>query len=61
MSISFPPENTGKGWHRDLWLHSDTSDVDSDYKDCVQSWFTALPVNEGDATLAFLHGSTRKP
>lgn len=27
MSISFPPEATGRGWHRanSLWLHSDAS------------------------------------
>lgn len=67
MSISFPPEVTGKGWARkdSLWLHSDTSfyyapnTPEKSAHDCVQSWFTPIEVREGDATLAFLEGSHR--
>lgn len=67
LSISFPPEVTGKGWARkdSLWLHSDTSfcypdsaKEKSEYS-CVQSWFTPVEVREGDAALAFLEGSHR--
>ena len=67
LSISFPPEATGKGWARkdSLWLHSDASFYytpnapKKDSFDCVQSWFTPIAVREGDATLAFLEGSHR--
>ena len=65
LSVSFPPEATGRGWGRknSLELHSDTSffylpgSRPKDTFDCVQSWFTPIEVREGDATLAFLEGS----
>jgi hypothetical protein len=51
-----PPEDTNKGWNRKLYLHTDQSFLKNDFH-CVQSWITALDVNEGDATLAFLEKS----
>lgn len=57
ISLSLPPETTGKGWsHGDgLWLHSDASFINPTV--CYQSWVTPIDVNEGDATLAFLTNS----
>lgn len=61
ISISLPPEVTGKGWFRKngLWLHCDTSYYykPGEDKSCYQGWFTPIDVNAGDATLAFLTGS----
>jgi len=66
MSISFPPEITGKGWARKdgLWLHTDQSyvydhpqTVAPEPFSCVQGWFTPVDVREGDATLTFLERS----
>jgi len=62
VSISLPPEITGKGWYRknSLWLHCDTSfyySEDYEPEHCVQGWVTPIRVSKGDATLAFLRGS----
>ena len=57
LSFNVPPEITNRGWNRNnCWLHTDQSFTDSNFK-CVQSWVTALDVNRGDATLAFLEKS----
>lgn len=55
-SFHLPPEVTGRGWFRNLWLHSDQSYARNDFE-CVQSWVTAYDVDEGDGTLAILEGS----
>jgi ectoine hydroxylase-related dioxygenase (phytanoyl-CoA dioxygenase family) len=51
-----PPEETGFGWHKNMWLHSDQSFTRPGF-DCVQSWVTARDVHDGDATLVVLEGS----
>lgn len=57
LSFNLPPEITKRGWNKNkLWLHCDQSFTQNDFK-TVQSWTTALDVNEGDATLAILEGS----
>lgn len=56
LSFNLPPERTNKGWHRKLWYHVDQSYTNSE-PFIVQSWITALDVNEGDATLAVLEKS----
>jgi ectoine hydroxylase-related dioxygenase (phytanoyl-CoA dioxygenase family) len=57
LSFNLPPETTKRGWNKNkLWLHCDQSFTQNDFK-TVQSWTTALDVNEGDATLAVLEGS----
>lgn len=55
-SIHLPPEKTNRGWKGKSWLHTDQSYTRNDFE-CIQSWVTALDVNEGDATLMFLEGS----
>jgi hypothetical protein len=57
LSFGMPPETTNRGWNRGkTWFHSDQSFTRNDFE-CVQSWVTALDVNEGDATLSILEGS----
>ena len=56
LSFSIPPEQTGRGWHRKDWLHTDQSYTTPDFA-CVQAWATALDVQDGDATLVLLRGS----
>lgn len=56
-SFHFPPEVTKSGYFRgNSWLHTDQSYTRPLFE-CIQSWVTALDVNEGDATLTFLEGS----
>jgi hypothetical protein len=55
-SLHMPPEITNKGWHRKTWHHTDQNLHVEDLQ-CVQSWVTALDVEEGDATLSVLEGS----
>lgn len=57
LSFAAPPEVTNKGWYRgNTWFHSDQSFTRNEFE-CVQSWVTALDVEEGDATLSILEGS----
>ena len=56
LSFGMPPEVTKLGWHRSDWMHSDQSYTIPDFK-CMQTWVTALDVDEGDATLSLLQGS----
>lgn len=56
LSFSLPPEVTNRGWGGTSWLHTDQS-LRRNGEECFQSWVTAMPVEEGDATLAFLEGS----
>jgi hypothetical protein len=72
MSFSMPPEETNRGYYRPkksdefvdtpledigaAWLHTDQSYTNNKFM-CVQSWVTALDVNEGDATLFVLESS----
>ena len=56
VSIHLPPEITNRGWYRNTWLHTDQSYVRPEFE-CVQSWVTALDVQEGDGTLTYLRGS----
>lgn len=56
-SFNVPFEVTNRGYNRNnLWFHTDQSYTRNDFE-CVQSWVSALDVNEGDATLAFLESS----
>lgn len=57
-SFQLPPETTGRGWFKGLWLHTDQSYLRNGLE-CIQSWVTAYDVDEGDATLAVLEGSHR--
>ena len=57
FSLHVPPEQNGnRGWYRKPWMHVDQSYTRNGFE-CVQGWVTAHPVEEGDATLAFLRGS----
>ena len=57
FSLHVPPEQNGnRGWFRQPWMHVDQSYTRNGFE-CVQGWVTAHPVEEGDATLAFLRGS----
>ena len=56
VTLHFPPEKTRRGWYRNTWLHTDQSFMRPEFE-CVQSWITALDVNEGDGTLTYLKGS----
>jgi ectoine hydroxylase-related dioxygenase (phytanoyl-CoA dioxygenase family) len=56
VSIHMPPETTKRGWFNNTWYHTDQRFTDSSFQ-CVQSWVTARPVNDGDATLTVLVGS----
>jgi len=66
LSFNLPPETTNKGWSKtskvdpnevvNTWLHTDQSFMHNEFR-CIQSWITALDVNEGDATLAFMEKS----
>jgi len=59
LSFNLPPEITKKGWNRNnTWYHTDQSFTKPDFK-CVQSWVTALDVNEGDATLSIIEKSNK--
>ena len=57
-SVGLKPEVTGRGWNhkQQPWLHLDQSPTRNGFE-CVQGWVTALPVEEGDATLTLLKGS----
>ncbi len=56
-SFHLPHEITNRGYYRgNQWFHTDQKLSDSTFK-CVQSWITALDVNEGDATLVVLEKS----
>lgn len=55
-SFHMPPETTNIGKRRTTWFHSDQSYLRPDFE-CVQSWVTAMDVNDGDATLAFFEKS----
>lgn len=66
FSFHVPPEHFkgGKGFYvpgrgrggMSGWLHADQSFCRPDLE-CVQSWVTPLPVDEGDGTLVVLEGS----
>jgi len=57
LSFSVPPEVTRKGWWTGkTWFHTDQSYLRNDFE-CVQSWITALDVNDGDATLTIMESS----
>lgn len=56
-SFHLPPEVTNKGWFNNKWLHTDQSFLTSETISCIQSWVTALDVNEDDATLVVLEKS----
>ena len=59
MSFNIPPEITNRGWQtNNSWLHTDQSYFDSRMT-TIQSWVSALDVNEGDATLQFLEKSNQ--
>ena len=59
LSFNLPPETTNRGWNKNnTWYHTDQSYTRNDFE-CVQSWVTALDVNEGDSTLTFMEGSNK--
>jgi hypothetical protein len=55
-SFHLPPEVTRRGWFNNKWLHTDQSFLD-ETSYCIQSWVTAVDINEGDATLVVLEKS----
>ncbi len=56
-SFHVPPEFTSRGWNRfSPWFHTDQSYTRNEFE-CVQSWITAVDVEDGDATLAIMEGS----
>jgi hypothetical protein len=57
LSFGIPPEITKRGWNDGkTWYHTDQSYTRNEFE-CIQSWVTALDVNEGDATLSVMEGS----
>lgn len=58
LSFQLPPEETNKGYYRQPWFHTDQSYLRNEFE-CVQSWVSALDVNEEDATLMILEGSNK--
>ena len=58
LSFQLPPEQTQKGWYKKPWYHTDQSYTRNNFE-CVQSYISALDVNEGDASLMFLEGSNK--
>ena len=59
LSFNPPPEVMNRGWNKNnTWYHVDQSYTRNDFS-CIQSWVTALDVNDGDATLSFYEGSNR--
>jgi ectoine hydroxylase-related dioxygenase (phytanoyl-CoA dioxygenase family) len=56
VGFGLMPEATNKGWHHKNWMHSDQSYTVEGFK-CMQTWLTALDVEEGDSTLSLLLGS----
>lgn len=58
LSFQLPPEIIGKGHYKTPWLHTDQSYQRNDFE-CVQSWISALDVENGDATLMVLEGSNK--
>jgi hypothetical protein len=57
-SFHMPPEITGDEYwtNQYKWYHTDQSYTSNHFK-YLQSWITALDVNEGDATFSFLEKS----
>lgn len=61
-SFQAPPDRAGnptprRGWGSpNHWFHSDQS-LKRPGRECIQGWVTALPVEDGDATLAVVTGS----
>lgn len=58
LSFNLPPEITKKGWHKNMWYHTDQSYTRPTFE-CIQSWITGIDVNENDATLSFIEGSNK--
>jgi len=58
VSISLPPETTGKGWHEKDWYHSDQRFSNNNLH-TIQGLVGCYDVNEGDATLTILEGSNK--
>lgn len=59
LSLHLPHEKTKKGYFRNNnWMHVDQSYTRNKFE-CVQSFLTANPIRQGDATLSFLEGSHR--
>jgi hypothetical protein len=57
LSFNMPPEVTRRGWNREnTWYHTDQNFKRND-RECIQSWVTALDVEDGDATLGFYEKS----
>ena len=56
LSLHLPPEITKKGWLGKSWFHTDQNIKHNNFE-CVQSFITALDINEGDATLTFMENS----
>lgn len=58
-STGFAPETTGRGWHKNDWLHLDQSPHRNEFE-CVQSWLCPHEVGSGDGTLMVLEGSHKQ-
>ncbi len=57
ISFGVKPEDTNRGYDQKTpGFHTDQSYTIPDFK-CIQSWVTALDVEEGDATLSIYEGS----
>lgn len=57
LSVHLPPETTNKGWFINKeWYHTDQSFTKKG-RCCIQGLVNLYPVNDGDASLAVLHGS----
>lgn len=56
LSFLPPPEITNKGWASEYWFHMDQRFSKPNF-DGIQSWITAIDVNENDATLVFFEKS----
>lgn len=56
LSVHFPPEETGRGWFKNEWFHTDQSSFKKG-KQCIQGFVTLYDVNDNDATLCVLEKS----
>lgn len=60
LSVHFPPEETGRGWFRKHWFHTDQAST-KEGRHCVQGLLSLHDVREGDATLRVLAATPRTP
>lgn len=58
VTISLPPEITGKGWHIGDWYHSDQRFSNNNLH-TIQGFINCYDIEEGDGTLTVLESSNK--